>query len=267
MNKNNNLKPICVIDTGVGGLSVVNALIKLSFKENIYYFADTANLPYGYKSKDLIKKLSFSLIQKAIKYSDPKLIVIACHTISVVALEEIQKEINIPIIGMLNPSILGLSKIIEQNKLDSLGILSTKATFDSKAYFYGLKHLGIKLNEKAVGSLVSLVEENCFTHEELIMILSTMLPDDIKKSDALLLGCTHFSALAKVLKSVCKDNCLMIDAADIVAAHVMQTLEIANKLSFMPKANIELLVTDNPERFKHAAKQFMQIDCEVKLCE
>lgn len=267
MNENNNLKPICVIDTGVGGLSVVKALSKLSSKENIHYFADTANLPYGYKSKDLIKKLSFSLVHKAIKQSNPKLIVIACHTISVTALEDMQKEISIPIIGMLNPSILGLSKIVIENNINSLGILSTKATFDSKAYQNGLKKLALTLNEKAVGSLVSLVEENCFNHAELVMILNTMLSDNIKNSDALLLGCTHFSALLNALKSVCKNNCLIIDAADLVASNVMQTLEAAKALSSTAKPTIKLFVTDNPERFKHAAKQFIEMDYEINLCE
>ena len=268
MNKNKELKPICVLDTGVGGLSVVNALRKLANKEQIYYFADTANLPYGYKSPDLIKKLAKNIITTALTNSDCKLLVIACHTITVVCqkeLEELQKEFKIPIITMLKPSIVGLEKIILDNNLTSLSIVSTKATFDSQAYKKGLSHLPIKLYEKAVSSLVSLVEENCFDESQLITILDNMLPKDIKNSDALLLGCTHFSALKNIFKTICKENCLIIDAANLVAQEVMQSLESLNLLSKYPTMlSPKAFVSDNPQRFSQAAKQFIHDDFDIR---
>src|SRR5580704_12784757 len=101
-------RPIAVLDSGVGGLSVVSAISRIRPEENIHYFADTAHLPYGIKSPQLIKYLSLRMAKKLVDLSSCKMLVVACHTISAWCLEEIRGLVGIPVIGMVEPSIRGL---------------------------------------------------------------------------------------------------------------------------------------------------------------
>jgi len=254
--------PIAVLDTGAGGLSVVKAIRQVLPKEDIYYFADTAHLPYGIKSPELIRHLAIKFVKTAIDYSSCKMVIIACHTISVICLKEIEDAIQIPVIGMVKPSLQGLQNLFREKTLRSLGILSTEATLKSGIYSRAWPDInqGSKLFHQACGALVSLVEESDFTIEEQKVILAHFLSDDIKQCDALLLGCTHFNALIPALRTIVKSDCHIIDAAEFVAYALAFALENSNQLASKEKGHLKVYVTDNPERFKKIAYRFMSED-------
>jgi glutamate racemase len=245
---------IAVLDSGIGGLSVVSAIRKLNPQVNISYFADTANLPYGIKSPKLIEKLAIDMAQKAVKLSSCRFLIIACHTISVTCLDKIKKAVDVPVFGMVEPTLIGLKKLSNKN---SIGIISTKATVLSRVY----QKMGPKnLVEHAAGPLVSILEDSDLEQEDLIKILELLLPKAIKSCDALVIGCTHFSALINALKKVLKPSCIIVDAADELA------LMLKDELLFMGQGELLVYITDNPERFQKNAKRFIAEQLIIRGC-
>lgn len=263
--------PIAVLDTGAGGLSVVKSLQKLLPGENIYYFADTANLPYGIKSPELISYLSLKMAKKIVEISSCKLLVIACHTISVWCLEEIRASVSVPVIGMVEPSILGLKHLLSQKNIASVGVLSTKATLNSGAYRKVWPLIDPKnrvaLMEHASNPLVSLVEEEGeLLPGEIAPIINQFLPQSIKQCDALLIGCTHFSALKPALKRVLKPGCEIVDGADLAALAASDLLQASDNLSqHEEQGKFRVYISDNKERFIFIARRFIEGDLAITL--
>lgn len=265
---NNNA--IAVLDSGAGGLSVVRPLRQLAPLEQIHYFADYAHLPYGLKSPELIRKLGFKAAQKLVSLSSCKVLVVACYTLTTAwDLAELSEKLQVPVIGMLKPSIAGLRRLISGRGYSSLGIVSTKATMASGAYrrsWPSIDSLGrCRLVEHACGPLVSLVEDGIEGEEELRLILDGLLPSSIKNADAVLLGCTHFAALIDVFKRVIAPHCDIIDAGELVACEVLLQLEAQGGLSIGPKASIKAYVSDNVERFIKIAARFIEEPMSVML--
>jgi glutamate racemase len=261
--------PIGVMDSGAGGLSVVKAIKRALPYENIHYFADTAHLPYGIKSPEFIKYLALKMARHLVALSSCKMLVVACHTISVWWLREIEQALGIPVIGMVNPSIDGLKDVIAKKPVKSVGILSTKATVNSKVYekVWPLIdiHSQVARIEHASGPLVSLVEETDLTSSDLKIVLDYFLPQSIKMCDALLIGCTHFSALIPSLSKMLKPSCHIVDAADFVASHVHNTLGNASMLSNSDKPHkLIAYISDNKERFQIIARRFIEDELIVK---
>lgn len=133
-------RPIGVFDSGIGGLSVVRELRRLLPDEDIIYFGDTARVPYGTKSKETIIKFSFENARFLISRS-VKIIVIACHSSTSVALEDLTKEIDLPVIGVIEPS---AKAALSTDKSHKVGVIGTHATILSGAYERVLRRLGAK---------------------------------------------------------------------------------------------------------------------------
>jgi glutamate racemase len=260
--------PIAVIDTGAGGLSVVQAIRRLLPNEDVHYYADTANLPYGIKSPELIHHLALKMAKRVQEISSCKIFVIACHTISVWCIQDIEQALGVPIVGMVEPSLRGLQLLVADQRISSIGILSTKATLNSGVYRNAWPSINserkVKLVEQASGMLVSLVEEGEVSALEQEFILNHFLCDEIKQCDALLIGCTHFSALVPALAKVLKPNCAIVDAADFTAEAVRK---IVNKLSdnSLGMGQLTVSVSDNQERFLNIARVFIQEELSVNL--
>lgn len=249
--------PIAVIDTGIGGLSVLSALRKIAPNEEIYYFSDTKNLPYGYKSEPLIKLLAKDFIDTAIKVSDCKMLIVACHTISVLAMPK-KEDYACLMMDMLKPSILGIKDIIMARKMTKLSMISTKATFDSEVYKKAFLEFDINFNQKPLQYLVHLVEDIDLSLDKISSILQSDLDDDFKNAHGLVLGCTHFSALKDHFKQIMAQDCLIIDPADFVAHDAMELLRKNNLLNESGEQKpLQLFVTDNTDRFSKAAKRFI----------
>ena len=191
--------PIGVFDSGVGGLTVAREIMRNLPGEDIVYFGDTARVPYGSKSKATVLRYSRQIV-RFLKTQQVKAIVIACNTASAYALEDIRKEIEIPIIGVIQP---GAKVACETTANGRIGVIGTKATISSGIYtsFMRRQKPDVQVVGKPCPLFVPLVEEGWIkdpiTVEVAKRYLEELLQYDI---DTLILGCTHYPLLRSTIR-------------------------------------------------------------------
>jgi len=215
--------PVGIFDSGIGGLSVVKEIIKILPKEDIVYFGDTARVPYGIKSEEIIKKFAVDDVNFLLKYN-PKLIIIACHTVSSYASEFLKKKFkDINFIDVIEPTV---EKAIKITKNKKIGVIGTPATISSGKYQSLLSKNGISFYTKDCPLFVPVVEEGWFNNKISYEIAKIYLSGLIKKNiDTLILGCTHYPYLKKTIQKVTGKNVKIIDASYEVAVKVKEFLE------------------------------------------
>src|SRR6056297_476855 len=222
-----NKRPIAVFDSGVGGLPYLEYLRKDTPKESFVYLADRENFPYGEKSDKELRSIIIQSVGKFIQLTNPKLMIIACNTASVVALSELRCHFNIPFIGVV-PAV---KPAAEHSKKRSIGILATRRTV-KEPYTENLIHrfaADCRVVRYAGAEIVELVEHNFFTssQDEKTKILNTAF--DFFQSagiDALVVGCTHFIFVEELLHAMLKGTTEIIDSREGVAK---QTLRVMKK--------------------------------------
>ena len=193
--------PIGVFDSGVGGLTVAREIMRNIPNERIIYFGDTARVPYGSKSKDTVLRYSRQII-RFLRTQDVKAIVVACNTASAYALEEIKKELDIPIIGVVKPGARVAGKATKNGKI---GIIGTEATVNSGIYteFIQAQNPDIQVLGKACPLFVPLVEEgwlkDSVTAEVAGRYLDSLMEQGI---DTLILGCTHYPLVQEEIQEI-----------------------------------------------------------------
>ena len=191
-------RPIGVFDSGIGGLTVVDALAKRLPNETIYYVGDTARVPYGNKSKSRIQQYA-SEITNWLNKKDCKIIIVACNTASALALKYLSSVFSIPIIGVIES---GVNRGIRMNQNNKIAVLGTSATIRSNAY--GEKIKAVKpetlVISQACPLFVPLAEEG-WTEGKIPMQIAAHYLADIKQEgvDTVILGCTHYPLLKKLL--------------------------------------------------------------------
>ncbi len=250
-------KPIGVFDSGIGGLTVVKRIASTLPKENIIYFGDTARVPYGSKSNSTVIEYALQdakfLINKNVKA-----IVVACNTVSSVALKELRNNFNVPIIGMIEP---GAKSAVKETKNGLIGVIGTRATINNKAYSKEINVIepDIKVFEKPCPLFVPLAEEGWVNHKAAYEIAEEYLKElrDLK-IDTLVLGCTHYPILAKVIQEVIGENVKLIDSGIASAEVVNKELDRldlhSNKYS---QGDQDFFVSDIPVKFKEVAELFL----------
>ncbi len=249
--------PIGVFDSGLGGLTVVKQIIQFLPNERIVYFGDTARVPYGTKSQDTIIRYSREIVKTLLKRK-VKLIVVACNTASALALDTLNKEFRVPIIGVIAP---GARKAALSTTKGKIGIIATSSTVKSGAYADKIRihNSRAKVISQPCPLFVPLVEEGWYDHAVTHAIAKEYL-DGVKKFgvDTLILGCTHYPLLKNVLHSVMGPKVALVDSAEEVAAQVRQVL-IERKLLRVSLAPAEhaFLVSDEPKNFKRLAQRFL----------
>ena len=251
---NNN--PIGIFDSGVGGLTVLNAFSKVAPKESILYLGDTARVPYGNKSKAKIEEFSYEITQWLISQGC-KLIIIACNTASSLALEKLQSMFNIPIIGVIQP---GVTAAIQSTKNKKIAVLGTYATINSDVYRAAIekKDNRISVISKACPLFVHLAEEGMMTGSIPESIANLYL-DDIKntQSDTIILGCTHYPLLKDIIKKVLNSDITLIDSGEATAHYVAGLLKSKDLMTDNNKVSINCFVTDSVSSFKKIAFKFV----------
>ena len=215
--------PIGVFDSGVGGLTVVRELMRQLPNENIIYFGDTARVPYGSKSKQTVLKYSKQIV-RFLRTKNVKAIVIACNTASALALDEIEAEIDIPIIGVVEP---GAKMAAENTKTKSIGIIATEATIKSGIYNKYLRELNpeITVVEKACPLFVPLVEEGLIEDRVTDDIVGRYL-QELKEYhvDSLILGCTHYPLIRNPIKRFMGEQVELVNPAYETAKSLKELL-------------------------------------------
>lgn len=255
-----NSSPIGVFDSGVGGLTVAREIMKEAPNEKIIYFGDTARVPYGSKSKDTVTKYTKQII-RFLRTHDVKALVIACNTMSAFALEEVEKEIDIPIIGVVKP---GARVAAKETKNNRIGVIATDGTINSGMYERFITNINsdLKVFGKACPLFCPLVEEEMLddpvTDEMTRRYLSELVDKDI---DTLILGCTHYPLLMPAISKVTKDKIKLVNPAYETARGLVELMEecgIRSNQSLKERGEShEFYVSDAAEKFRLFASRIL----------
>jgi glutamate racemase len=252
-----NKKPIGVFDSGIGGLTVVRAMLKHLPHENIVYFGDTARVPYGSKSPQVVREYTED-ITKFLISKDVKMIVIACNTVSAVALDVVQKYARVPVLGVIIP---GAEAAAAATKKKRIGVIGTAGTIASNAYSNALKLINpdLQVYSRACPLFVPLVEEGWMDHAATEMIAKEYLfPLMTEKIDTLVLGCTHYPLLKDVITKVTKGMATLIDSGESTAGRVAAALREQNIVNPSKEhPNVQFFVSDTPGKFTEIGERFL----------
>lgn len=252
-----NEKPIGVFDSGIGGLTVVRALLERLPNENIVYFGDTARVPYGSKSPQVVREYTLG-DTNVLLAKDVKMIVVACNTVSAVALDVVQKRANLPVTGVITP---GAAAAARATKNRRIGVIGTAATVNSNAYANELQRLdpAVQTHSRACPLFVPLVEEGWLETKATELVATEYLfPLTLEKVDTLILGCTHYPLLKIVIAKVTKGMVTLIDSGEATAAEVERMLDEHGLRNTSPhRPNVQFLVSDAPEKFTAIGERFL----------
>ena len=255
--------PIGVFDSGVGGLTVAREIMRQIPNERIVYFGDTARVPYGSKSKDNIIKFSRQII-RFLQTENVKAIVIACNTASALALDEMQQEFDLPILGVVKP---GAKVAVETTANKRIGLIGTEANIRSGVYTRYIKSLDdeAKVFEKACPLFVPLVEEG-WLHDDITLQVASRYLEELKEKDidTLIKGCTHYPLIRSTIRKVMGDKVNLVNPAYETAIELKNLLErdnLANKCDVdSPSSMYRFYVSDAEEKFKLFANSILPFD-------
>lgn len=250
-------RPIGVFDSGVGGLTVLKELKKTLPHEDYIYIGDTASFPYGSKSKDTIIELSRKRIENLIDM-DAKMIVIACGTATSQALEEMQKMFNMPIIGIIDPTV----KYLKEHDIKNIGIIATAGTIRSKGWEkYINKNIdNANIINKACPLLAPMAEEGWTENEIAKLTIHEYLKKiDNKSIDALILGCTHYPLFKGLIEKELGENIEIINTGEMVAKELKKYItERKIENSKTNESNLNIYLTDTECNFLNVAKKLLE---------
>ncbi len=252
--------PIGIFDSGVGGLTVLQAIRDELPSENLIYLGDTARLPYGTKSPASIARYAAQATAKLLEH-DIKMLVIACNTASAVALESLQEQMHpVPVIGVVVPGALAA---VAARPGGAHLVLATEATVRLGAYGKAISRHDPKarVKEQACELLVALAEEGWTNGDIADSIVRRYLADAEHgefKADSIILGCTHFPLLRDVISEIAGDDVAVVDSAGTTASVVRETLTASGGLvACNGRGKLKLLATDGAMRFARVGGQFL----------
>ena len=237
-------RPLGMFDSGIGGLTVLDAIRRRLPKESVVYFGDTARLPYGTKSKETVTRFSEEIV-RFLMTKNPKLIVVACNTASAYSLPVIRRMVDVPVVGVVDPGAKAALRVTRNTKI---GVIGTRATIQSGAYLEAIQSRkpDAKVFSKACPLFVPLIEEGWVDHPVTLEVARNYLGHLAAcEVDALILGCTHYPLLKGVLEQVVEPGVVLVDSAEETAREVEEVLGGKGMLasSFVgPRA--ELYVSD-----------------------
>src|SRR5882757_4549515 len=229
---------IGVFDSGVGGLTVLKALLDLIPNADYLYFGDTARLPYGSKSAETVARYAVEAAHY-LESHGAQMLVIACNTATALALDRIVEAAHVPVIGVVEP---GAEAAAAATKNQKVVVIGTEATVSSHAYKKALEARGLSARENACPLLVPLVEEGWVDHpvtEQVARIyLNEAFADGFETADVLVLGCTHYPLLKPLLHRVAPAHVTIVDSAESTASAVASRMH-----NLLPRA-----LTESEER-------------------
>lgn len=252
-------RPIGLFDSGVGGLTVARELIRLLPEERIVYLGDTARVPYGNKSKETVLEFSMENTLFLLRHN-VKLIVLACHTSSSYALPFLARHFKQPILGVIEP---GVEAALAASRSGRIGVIGTYATVSSAAYPKALRARGLKAKvfQAACPLFVPLAEEGWQEEPVAEQVARRYLkPLQAARVDTLILGCTHYPLLRRVISRVMGSRVTLIDSARQVALRAKRLLDelglAASGLNGRRPAH-RFFVTDEPRHFEALSRRFL----------
>ena len=252
---------IGVFDSGVGGLTVVKQLLKLSSPDElcIIYFGDTARVPYGTKSAATISKFSQEIMGFLLQFEVDE-VVVACHTASSLALDTLQSTSSITIRGVIEP---GVRQAVALTRNKKIGVIGTSSTVSSNAYGKALAEAAplVELVSKSCPLFVPLAEEGWLTDSITEQVAHRYLDSLVGTGiDVLVLGCTHYPLLRDIIQGVVGEGIAVVDSAYEVAREIASEhhMDYSDTGAWKEKVNnCQFYVSDEPRRFQETGEKFL----------
>jgi len=257
---------IGVFDSGIGGLTVVRALMERLPFENIIYFGDTARVPYGIKSVETINHYASQITEFLIK-KDVKLLIVACNTMAAVAYQTIKDLSSVPVLEVIDASARIAAK---DTRTKSIGVIGTPATINSNAYARAIHLLDAeaKIFSQACPLFVPLVEEGWTDNKVVEMTVKAYL-GSLKQSgiDTLILGCTHYPLLKKAIRKYLGSGVRLVDSAEETVKEVVVALKKNRLAKKSGKGIHSFFVSDAPDRFIKVGRRFLgeKVESAVRI--
>ncbi|OEH91946.1 glutamate racemase [Bacillus solimangrovi] len=261
-------RPIGVIDSGVGGLTVAKEIMRQLPKEEIIYLGDTARCPYGPRPRHEVKAYTWQMVHYLMK-KNIKMLVIACNTATALVLNEIRDKLSIPVIGVIHPGARSALKISTNNHI---GVIGTENTIKSGTYKQALQGINsdVSVEMLACPQFVPIVESGDYEDTKALAVVSESLkPLMTTEIDTLILGCTHYPILEPIIKDVIGEGVSIICSGDETAREVSTILDhrgmlitdeqIPNHL-FLTTGSKELFHRIASKWFEHEVKHVYSID-------
>jgi glutamate racemase len=251
-------RAIGVFDSGVGGLTVVKQIIKRLPGESIIYFGDTARIPYGTKSEEIVRRFaledSFFLLDK-----DVKMIVVACNTASAIAIPMLQEILEVPVIGVIQPGALAA---VTTSKTKRIGVIGTAATIRSNSYQKEINKFSpqSQVIQQACPLFVPMVEEG-WTEDDITFMIVKRYLHLLKENevDSLILGCTHYPLLKTTIQKTMGPKVSLVDSGIETAGAVEKNLREKNIFASSSSiSEYHFYLSDMPYKFQEIAERFLE---------
>jgi glutamate racemase len=254
----NPAQKIGVFDSGVGGLTVVKALQARLPAEALVYLGDTARVPYGTRSAEVVTRYSL-LNARFLLQHDIKVLVVACNTVSAASLPVLQAELPIPVVGVIGPGALAAARATQSGRV---GVIGTPGTIRSGAYQRALElaRPGVQVLSRACPLFVPLAEEGWTRgDDEIVLATARRYLGELSQGeiDTLVLGCTHYPLLREAIGAVMGKGVRLIDSAEATAEAVATLLTERELRAPHGAGSARYFVTDLPERFGEVGARFL----------
>jgi glutamate racemase len=264
-----NNRPIGVFDSGIGGLTVAAAIQRLLPNESLVYYGDTAHLPYGEKSKELIAKYAVDITRFLLEEKNCKAIVIACNTASAAAYEALRDTYkgSVPVINVIDPMI---EEVIADDAIRKVGIIATKTTVASGVYQEKFARRKPELEYSALATplLASMIEEGFYNNTISEAVLNEYLRNPaLDNIDGLVLACTHYPLIKKEIDTFYAGRVKLFDSAEVVARKLKGILEKEQLLNNDERGEDQFFVSDYTRAFEEATKLFFRKQIHLQLCK
>jgi glutamate racemase len=248
-------RPVGIFDSGVGGLTVVRAVLDLLPHESVVYFGDQARMPYGPRPLAEIKTFAREIAAYLLS-RDVKMLVVACNSVEVAAIEDLTERSGIPVVGVIDP---GVRAGLRATRNGRIGVIGTEATIASRAYERAIRELnGAELFSAACPAFVPFVESGDTTSDELLEAARGYLqPLTEAGVDTLILGCTHYPLLSGLLQIVMGPDVVLISSAEETAKDVYAILIDEGISSDDSIPTHEFLCSGDPAAFLALASRFL----------
>jgi glutamate racemase len=250
-------RTIGVFDSGVGGLTVLQALRRRMPHHDFVYLGDTARVPYGRKPPEMVVEFAQGIAGFLCGLGVEGLVV-ACNTASAVALPKLQERCPVPVWGVIDP---GVAAATRATRTGSVGVIGTKATVGSSAYQSRLEAQGLRVWARACPMLVHVVEEGLADSSEAELLVRHYLRGR-PAIDTLILGCTHYPLLRGAIERVVGEEVKLVDSAEATADAVSRTVVAA---ALPEEGRVVHFVTGDAAAFAHTARVMGGVEGEIRL--
>ena len=258
-------RPIGIFDSGIGGLTVAQAITKLLPNEQIIYFGDTAHLPYGDKSTAAIQAYAVKICDLLVKQRC-KVILIACNSASAAAYDLVREYVGskAKALNVIDPVV---QYIGEHYKEKTIGLIGTKQTVNSNVYRKKIDDLNkdIRLNSVSTPLLAPMIEEGFFNNNISESIIQAYLTEpELQQIKALILGCTHYPLIKNQIWDFYKGKVDIVDASQIVAQHVQEFLAQHDLAAAALTKDHRFYVSDFTRSFEASTRIFFEREVQLE---